>query len=360
MNDKIKNVVVSLLFSGFIVITLFLNILLKDKGISVSERRKLEQLPNLSIKSVISGNFFSKFDTYASDQFVFRDNIREEKVKLDLLVKNNYHNIYQYNGYLIERIYSINIASIDNWTKKINEIYNKYLEKSNVYLSIIPDKNYFVSNNNLKMDYDFITSRIMNNLGSIKYIDIFNDLTLEDYYYSDSHWKQENIIEIANKLLMEMDSYNNFRNYSVEDLNSFKGIYSYQVPVKVKEDRIKLVKNYDIENSKVYNNITGKYSKIYDESKYNSMDLYDVYLSGAQGLLTISNNNASNDKELIVFRDSYGSSLIPLFVSSYKKIILIDTRYIPASLLDTYIKFSEQDVLFLYSILTINNSYTLR
>ena len=37
---------------------------------------------------------------------------------------------------------------------------------------------------------------------------------------------------------------------------------------------------------------------------------------------------SSNDKELVIFRDSFGSSLSPLLVKYYKKITLIDNRYI--------------------------------
>ena len=69
---------------------------------------------------------------------------------------------------------------------------------------------------------------------------------------------------------------------------------------------------------------------------------------------------ASSDDELIVFRDSYGSSLVPLLISSYKKIIVIDTRYISSNILDNYVEFKGQDVLFLYSVNTINNSFTVK
>ena len=99
---------------------------------------------------------------------------------------------------------------------------------------------------------------------------------------------------------------------------------------------------------------------VYDKSKINSWDLYDIYLGGAKGLLIIYNNLASSDDELIVFRDSYGSSLVPLLISSYKKTIVIDTRYISSNILDNYVEFKGQDVLFLYSVSTINNSFTVK
>ena len=64
--------------------------------------------------------------------------------------------------------------------------------------------------------------------------------------------------------------------------------------------------------------------------------------------------------ELVVFRDSFGSSLAPLLAGSYRKITLIDLRYISSDLLESYVRFQEQDVLFLYSALIWNQSGTIR
>lgn len=77
-------------------------------------------------------------------------------------------------------------------------------------------------------------------------------------------------------------------------------------------------------------------------------------------MLTLENPDYNGTKELIVFRDSYGSSLIPLLVTGYSKITVVDTRYISPKLLNQYIEFKDQDVLFMYSTLIINNSTTLK
>ena len=94
--------------------------------------------------------------------------------------------------------------------------------------------------------------------------------------------------------------------------------------------------------------------------KINSVDKYDIYLSGSVPLISIENPQNENGKELIVFRDSYASSLIPLLIEGYSKITLIDTRYISSQILDRYVEFSNQDILFVYSTLLINNSTTLK
>ena len=333
----------------------------KDKDISISERRRLASFPEFSVNNILNGTFFSNFDKYAVDQFVMRDYIRENKVRLDLALKNNYHDVYVYNDYLIKQEYPLNESSLRNLIDRINSISNKYLNNSKIYYSVVPDKNYFVNNGNLKMNYDLLISKMNSELSSFNYIDIMNSLSLEDYYYSDSHFKQENIVKVANVILDKMgNSYYKDINYNMQNVGVFKGVYSYQVPVKIKEDNINILSNEYIDNAIVYDNLNKIDINVYDKSKINSWDLYDIYLGGAKGLLTIYNNLASSDDELIVFRDSYGSSLVPLLIISYKKIIVIDTRYIYSNILDNYVEFKGQDVLFLYSVSTINNSFTVK
>ena len=45
MSDKVKNIIISILFGGILVIVLIVNIFSKDKDISVSERRRLASFP---------------------------------------------------------------------------------------------------------------------------------------------------------------------------------------------------------------------------------------------------------------------------------------------------------------------------
>ena len=85
-----------------------------------------------------------------------------------------------------------------------------------------------------------------------------------------------------------------------------------------------------------------------------------MYLSGAAALLTIENPAGIPGKELIVFRDSYGSSLIPLLVKDYAKVTVIDTRYVAPVLLEKLVEFKGQDVLMLYSTLLLNSSFSLK
>lgn len=360
MNDKIKNIVVTLVFL-FTIISLFLiNVIKKDTDISIAERRKLATMPELTTKSLFDGTYFKKFDSYVTDQFIKRDAFRKIKIDIELSTKGEYNNLYMYDDYIVEEIFPLNTNSINNLTNKINYIKKTYLNNnSNIYYTIIPDKNYFVNNGNLKLDYNKLQDMMKNNLTNLNYINIFDKLTLDNYYKTDTHWKQEDLFNVANTIANQMNFFITNNNV-INTVTTFKGSYAGRLSVTKDIDTIKTISNPSILNSSVYNYETKKYTQIYDYDKLKSLDKYDIYLSGASSIIDIVNPISNSNKELIVFRDSYGSSLVPLLIDGYKKITVIDIRYVSSRILNNYIKFNNQDVLFMYSILTINNSFSMR
>ncbi len=362
MSDKVKNVVVTISFLLVIIIMLIANLIEQDKEVSLAERRRLQQFPKFSINQLFKGTFFEKFEKYTMDQFVQREAFRSLKTRMEIgvLKKQDSNNIYEHDGKLIEQIYPLNEKSVVNLTKKMNEINQRYVKENNkVYYTIVPDKNYFANTNHLKLDYQKLQDMMAEDLKWAEYIDIFDCLDLSCYYATDSHWKQETLQKVVNKIDTKMDLkiQNNYEEKSVID---FKGVYAGQFPIEIGKDEIRILTNEVIENCTVYNYETGKKTKIYNMNKINAPDKYDIYLSGATPLLTIENPKVKQNKELIVFRDSYGSSLVPLLVKEYSKITLIDTRYISPKILGEYVEFQNNDVLFIYSTLLINNSTSLK
>ena len=142
--------------------------------------------------------------------------------------------------------------------------------------------------------------------------------------------------------------------YIVCDVGNFYGTYYGQIPGDFRPDKMCILINDTLNNCTTYNYETQKTGKVYDEKI--TQDKYDIYLSGATPIISIENKNANTDKELLLFRDSFGSSLAPLLVENYSKITLIDLRYISSKLLNQFIEFEDQDVLFLYSTVVLNQN----
>ena len=358
MSDKIKNIFISVVFLLFLFMFLLINLLSGDKEISISERRKLQQFPKITMNNLFNGTFFKDLDSYVADQFVARDIFRKIKIKLDLIMKKNYNNLYNYDDFIIKQEFPLNKESVINLANRMSLLKSNYFRDNNVYFTIVPDKNYFVDDGNLRIDYNELENVMKEKLVDFNYIDIFDLLELEDYYKTDSHWKQENIVPVAKRLANRMNSDIN-ENYTVKEVTTFKGVYSGQMSINNKVDTIKILTNDIIDTSVVYNYENGKKSAVYDLNKLSSFDKYDIYLSGAVPIIDIITNN-SEGKQLVVFRDSYGSCLIPLLLEKYSKITVIDTRYVSSKILGNYVDFENKDILFIYGVLTINNSYSIK
>lgn len=360
MQEKTKNIVMVIGFF-FILLTIFLaNVMKKDVPISIAERRKLATFPELTAKEVWNGKLTDEFETYAVDQFVERDFFREMKYffSIEVLGQKDNHKLFVKKDGIYKMEYPLNLEAIEKSANKMQKIYEQYLQGMQVYYAIVPDKNYYLQDDHLKMDYDELQAKMAESLNEMTYINLLPELSLEDFYKTDIHWKQENIHKIANKIETEMGlPADSQKQYKEIELGDFYGVYYGQVGAKVKPDKLKYLSNEEIEACTTYNYETKKVGKVFDLEKYKtSADKYDIFLSGATPLLAIENPNATTDKELLLFRDSFGSSMAPLMIENYKKITLIDIRYMASNILEQYINFENQDVLFLYSGTVLNQN----
>lgn len=357
-------IIVALLWMGLAIASWAM----PQKDVSDSERRPLAQFPELSIDTILSGKFVEQFEDYTLDQFPARDTFRTVKSLFHYYVMQQKDNndIYIEDGYAIKMEYPLNEKSLENANKYFNKIYKKYLENTNcnMYMSVVPDKNYYVGNENgyLTMDYSKLFEDIALNNSWADYIDITNTLSVDDYYHTDTHWKQERIVKVAQLLCEKMGvSCPEDNDYSVVKVERpFYGVYYGQTAIPFAPDDVYILSNNILEDCVVTDFETNKKTKIYDKSMLKSKDLYDIYLSGAKAILTIENPNATNEKELIVFRDSFGSSIAPLLASSYSKVTLIDIRYVSTDFIGNFVNFKNQDVLFLYSTLVLNSSFSFK
>ena len=355
---SLKDIIIVLSFTILIIGTFILNIVIKDKEISISERRKLTQFPKINIDQIFSGNTTQTLEKYTVDQFVGRDFFRGIKqfVSFNILRQKDNNKMFEENDALYKMEYPLSESNVDKNIQKINSIYDKCLTNSNVYYVIIPDKNYYLENDeHLKIDYTKLKAMFNTKINSnIKYIDIWNDLNLNSYYKTDLHWKQEEILSVANTIKNNMNLQNRNIQYNKEYVGKYYGTYYGQLSSNVKPDDMYILKNNTIDDCVTYNYEKKEYNKIYDYKS--TQDKYDIYLSGATSIIEIVNKSAEDNKELLLFRDSFGSSLAPLLIDNYSKITLIDIRYISSSILENYIEFKNQDVIFIYSTLILNQN----
>lgn len=366
LSEKIKNIAIICL-AGVFLFGLFAWSLLKpDDEASISERRPLAKFPEMSFDSVMSGEFMTSFEKYTLDQFPMRDTFRTAKsiTAFYILRQKDNNDIYIKDGYAAKLEYPMDESSIEYAAQRFRFVYDEYLKESGskVYLSVIPDKNYFSARTGgyLSIDYDAFIEKLRSNVEYAEYIDITGLLELDDYYRTDTHWRQEKIPDVAQYLAGQMGTELS-EEYTKEHAEApFYGVYYGQSALPLPADELYYLDNSMLENCKVYDYETSSFIPVYDLEKTLGNDPYEMFLSGPKSLITIENPDAVTDKELIVFRDSFGSSIAPLLAEGYAKITLVDIRYMSPSMLGNFIRFDGQDVLILYSTSVLNNSVTIK
>ena len=333
--------------------------------VSVQERRELAQFPEISAANLQNGKFMREFESYTLDQFPMRNAFRRLKagVHYGVLQQKDNNGIYLTQGYAAQLEYPLNQESIQRAVKIFSGIREKYLSGSRVFLTVVPDKGYYLARQKgyPAMDYEMLFEK-MSGLQGISYVNLTDILSIEDYYRTDTHWRQERLFGAAQRLCQALDipAPEKRELSAVAAPEPFYGVYYGQAARLMEPDTLYMLRSQMLDACRVYNHETGKYGSIYDTAKLTGDDLYEVFLSGSVSLLTIENPQAQTDRELIVFRDSFGSSIAPLLVQGYKTVTLVDIRYLSPSMLGRFIDFHGQDVLFLYSTLVLNNSQSLQ
>ena len=332
-------------------------------AISESERRPLTQFPELTVKTIFDGSFMGKFEDYTLDQFPLRDAFRSFKanIQLKLFGQKDNNGIYVADGYAAQLEYPYDAASIDRALSRFQYVYDNYLTDCNVFLTVVPDKGYYLAAENgyPAMDYEAMFSDLQRGMPWAQFIDLTDTLTLDSYYRTDTHWRQEAILPAAEKIADALGvTVGEFTEKNMD--TPFYGVYCGQSALNLDPDEIRVMEADWMADCKVYDAESGSWGDIYDLAKLEGQDPYEVYLSGSRSLLTIENPNAATDRELIIFRDSFGSSVAPLLVRDYARVTLVDIRYMSPTILGNFVEFGGQDVLFLYSALVLNNSETIK
>ena len=347
------------------------------KETSTAERRPLEQFPTLNGETILDGSFMSKFEDYTLDQFPGRDLFRQLKalVHYNVMQQKDNNDIYIVDGYAAKLESVINQASVDYALSRLNFVYDNYLKDagSKVYVSIVPDKGFYLAEANgyPAMDYETLFSLVKEKTPWATYIDITGCLDGEAYYRTDTHWKQENLLPVAQKLTEAMGmTAPKAEDFTARPIDHpFYGVYYGQAALPMSPDQLQVLESDILKGCKVYtydDNLKKVEVPMYDLSKLDSGDPYNIYLSGARiGMVQIENPNATTDRELIVFRDSFGSSVTPLLAEGYKTVTLIDIREIPSPNLKVLAKyigldFTGKDVLMLYSTSVLNAGNELK
>ena len=273
--------------------------------------------------------------------------------------------VYVYRGYAAATDAPWSEKSLDFAAKRLGHLLETYFtgEGYDRYLAVVPDKAQFTeppegyTPAGAQETADYLAQRL-----PVEEIGIAPLLSLEDYYRTDPHWRQERLHPVAQALADAMGvSLPDTAEESLHTLaGEFCGSYWGKTAEPLAADVLSYITSPQLDGCAVYDYETDSTGGVYDLTAAEKAP-YDLFLSGSKALLRIENPAAGNDRTLIVFRDSFGSSLIPLLAQGYGTVYTVDIRYLATDALARVVTFPEEaDVLLVYSATVLQNSVTLK
>ena len=347
-----------------LVIMLFFtvaNIIKPDAESSEKENRNLAKRPSFSVSAAADGSFMQDYESYQSDQFVFRDMWMSLKTNLDIISGKSYSNgVYRgKDGYLIEDAVEPDENNLKKNIGAINSLANE--DKYTVYtlivpnaVSVIPDKlpNYAPVRSQSE-DLDNFRKQLSDEVKDIDVYDILSDQSDKQqlYYHTDHHWTTYAAycayIKASSTLGIDADRVK-YNLYKVA--NDFVGTMAHTSGYTGKKDTVEvfLPNNSDVEYVVDYVESQTKRTSVYDTEKLEESDKYLVFMGANEPIIDIK-TTAKTDRKLMIVKDSYANSFIPFLIPDYSEIVVIDPRYYYDDVYQVLEDKGITEVLFLYN-----------
>ena len=326
-----------------------------------SERRAPAALPSLTVDSVLSAQYMHGVENWASDTLPLREPLRTLHAAsvLGLFAQTDKAGLYLGDSGL-GRFAPVNSESVTQAAAKIAQV-AQGLGGLHLYYGLIPDKSWYAGRYLPGFDPGTAEAILAERLTGLTPISLTDTLAAGDFYRTDLHWDQTKLGPVVDTLGAAMGFTGNMSGFTQQLAGQFAGAYAGQWALPVAPEPLAYLQNPGL--TATYLNPatqTMEPGPVYDPTALTGVDPYNLFLGGPQPLVQLTNANATTDRELFLFRDSFGSSLAPLLAGTYAKVTLIDLRYINAKLLDQFVDFTPgSDALFLYSSQILNNSSTL-
>ena len=356
---------ISALFCAFIGLFLVANAATPSREFSELENRNLEQMPKLSVDSLLSGQFMKDFETYTTDQFVGRDLwIALKSSSERILGKHENNDVYFCDqDTLITRFDQPDAAKV---SENVNYV-NSFVENVDipVTFSLIPTQACIwagrLPDGAPNASQTALLEQAKGTVTGATWADLYTPLWEhrdEDIFYrTDHHWTSLGayygytaLAEALGYAPVPLDTYSE----TIRSTEFYGTVFSSSGVRWVSPDTITTyvpdtgitVTSYTYDNA---GNPVEVARALYDTSFLSVKDKYSMFLGGQQSLGVVKTPNADKPKLLIV-RDSYTDSLVPFLTPHFSEIHLIDPRYYHQSLKEYIAQNDIDQALVLYSV----------
>ncbi|KQL49513.1 hypothetical protein AN963_07155 [Brevibacillus choshinensis] len=363
--------------------------LLPEKDVSAVENRSMSKLPDVSVQTVTTSRFYEDMNQYFNDQIVFRNEMvslyqRQQNSSLfnSMLLENLLHDKAEHkpeDGTVVNdsRIVSnlvlinnkwilpvpdtvVHTSEIDAATAKLNEaVAFANEQKTETFFVLNPSRTLslmhlyppYLQTDAYAKSRDYFLSKLDKNINVVDIrskFDTFTNAQLEELYLeTDHHWNikgaftayQEVIRQLSNKSTQfkgEPMSLGEIRESELTD-GRFEGSYNRQINVAIdpeKADRTMIYEpivpftftHFEVINTDGKQTVRD-YSDFYGYKIGQNQVSYGTLFGGDRRKIVYENENAGNQLNVLLLKDSFMNPLTPFFAQHFNKLTVYDNRY---------------------------------
>lgn len=373
-NEKLHAGMTVALLALVLLVLAVADLVTADRLFSETENRILAQKPEWSLESLLDGSYEEAYESYATDQFVSRDNWVMLKTRMDILQqKKLIKGIYlAQDGYLIEQHLpeEYDQALVDKRLDQLQKLAEQYPQ---TMVMLVPTADNILADKlpvyATAYDQSQLLDQVRERLGAEKLIDVFPVLTAHKeeqiYYRSDHHWTTLGAYYGYQQWTQAMELAP--RSYDPQDLvavsDSFLGTLHSRINLPMETDTIQIFPRTARRSVRIVYDYSKETDSYYEPSYLEGKNQYGYFLDDNHAFIEIDTAYAAKGRELFVIKDSYANTLIPILAPHYEKIYVVDLRYYNGSLfslMDQYVVSNRVDVLVVYNCIHFLEDFSYR
>ena len=348
-----------IIFGGFVV-----HVLTVDRPQSEMENRPLESANiSPSPQEIFSGAWSKQVETYISDQFPARDTWMRNYVYFQRAMGKTYLNdkyaVDDDSGWIISKpaeaksdeelaSFASDLQNLSEGLAEKNIPFTFYSLPAKATYSREPSPSYMPDDagiaNNARL-HELVTDAGVDNIRL--YDEMKNDFSTEqNFYKTDHHWTMRGAYAGYEALMKTMSErlgetiepipYEEANTYCLP--NKFAGSWNKILYMTVNNhDEIcynepaSFATQFTIYDGTIEDGVTAPYESVYGRAKQMSPDTVVNYADAYSrdfAELTIVNNDYDSDKHVVVIKDSYFNAIQFHVASHFKKLTVLDLRYL--------------------------------
>lgn len=305
------------------------------RAFSSYEKRPLASLPKWDLEALIDGSLTLDLENYINDQFIARDSWIRFKADLESWMGKTENNgiLFGKDGHLFDKRLTLN-PQADLNLAFLSEFLLKYQDQ-NITAMIVPEKETILSEllptGFPMLDSKALLSHWQSQLPLTDLVSTLMNHKEENLYYkTDHHWTLKGAY-VAYEALMKdwaMDVVP-YQDFSPIQVQGFLGTYFNKSRLESITPESLVIIDPEIVS---YETDGKTYHNLIDHSALTGSDKYGAFLYGNHGFGHIKVRESTHPKRLLVIKDSYANSLIPMMTSAFDEIDVIDLRQFSGSL----------------------------